>query len=323
MLVVALGVGITRASSGTRQAAVEWLAFTSERDAAVADIALISLDGAQRINLTRGRTSNQIGPSWSPEGRRLVFYGGRLPMISLYTIEADGSGLQRLLGRQSRFDINPAWSPDGRWIAFVRSLTPAGQQHTFAVRPDGSGLRRFSPRRIPGTPAWSPDGRKIAFVEFIRRRGADGRIHSQSEIFIVNADGTALRRLTHSPKEDVGPAWSPDGKRIAFTTSRNARLLEQDDVYVMNADGTEQTQLTENQAPIDGDGLLGSDFGPTWSPDGTRIAFTSARDGNFEIYLMNADGSCETRLTRTPRIDEFDLSWRPTRGAWGRGPLSC
>jgi Tol biopolymer transport system component len=325
--VIALA-GVTAATGGAGASGTtsreELIAFTSASNyASQTDITVMALDDSRRRNLTKSRTPNQQTPSWSPDGTRLVFDGGRFPHITLYAIQADGTGLRSVLGKASRFDFGPSWSPDGSWIAFVRGETPAGADSTFAVHPDGSGLRRFTVSTVKGTPSWSPDGKRIAFVGLVTSRGADGRRHGQSEIFFVRSDGSGLRRLTHSRKDDRAPVWSPDGTRIAFTSDRNARLEEQDDIYVMRADGSGQTRLTENQSSPTQDALLGHDFGPSWSPDGTRIAFTSGRDGNDELYVMNADGSCETRLTDTPKIDETDVTWRPTLSSPGAGRIHC
>jgi Tol biopolymer transport system component len=90
------------------------------------------------------------------------------------------------------------------------------------------------------------------------------------------------------------PAWSPDGRRIAFEQSG--------DIYAINVDGSSQTNLTTNPA---------DDTFPVWSPDGRQIAFISERDGNKEIYVMNADGSHQTRLTTHPE-DDTNPVWSPT-----------
>ena len=112
----------------------------------------------------------------------------------------------------------------------------------------------------------------------------------------------ALRRVTDDPGDDILPAWSPDGTKIAFTSNREG--AQGYDIFVMNADGTGLVNLTNSAE---------ADRFPAWSRDGSRIAYMSKRDGNgnFEIYVMNADGSDPQRLTDTENIEECCLDWSP------------
>lgn len=169
----------------------------------------------------------------------------------------------------------------------------------YAVAPDGSGEERVltdNPVR-DGDPSWSPDGTRIAFESY----RDDG-----SELYVMNWDGTGVTRLTfNGPAEDRGSSWSPDGSKIAFHSARfpatgpGHSSLE---IFTMNADGSNQTRLTENTF---------QDSLPSWSPDGSKIAFTTNRDGgDFEIYVMNADGSNPTRLTSSPGEDAHPM-WSP------------
>jgi outer membrane protein assembly factor BamB len=138
------------------------------------------------------------------------------------------------------------------------------------------------------TPVFSPDGSKIAFM------GHKGDF----EIFVVNADGRNLKRLTESRGRDGGlaqGAWSPDGSKITFMSERDGNR----EVYVMNADGTNQTRLTNHAK---------GDVWPVWSPDGKKIAYVSGRDGNSEIYVMNPDGTSRVNVTRNA-ADDVLLSW--------------
>ena len=126
------------------------------------------------------------------------------------------------------------------------------------------------------------------------------------EIYVMDEQGAlgdgqaaanGLTRLTDNPANDVAPHWSPDGRRIAFSSNRAGNF----DIYVMNADGSELNQLTDDP---------GDEFSPRWSPDGRKFAFHSERENNVDVYVMNADGSGQTRLT-TDRGRDLSPSWSP------------
>lgn len=121
-----------------------------------------------------------------------------------------------------------------------------------------------------------------------------------TEIYIMKADGSDISRLSHDG-ENAFPAWSPDGEKIVF-------LHGFSEIYVMKADGSDQTKLTSgwDELPT----TLSTDGFTSWSPDGKQIVFTSFRDGNAEIYVMNADGSDQTRLTNNP-AGAILPSWSP------------
>jgi len=120
-----------------------------------------------------------------------------------------------------------------------------------------------------------------------------------SEIYVVNVDGTGLQRLTNDPALDVEPAWSPDGKRIAFASDRAGSW----DIYVMDADGSNLVRRTEG----------GSSFSPAWSEDGKQVAFSSLRDGEYGIYVMNLDGDWAH-----PERVGFEMGWNG-HPAWSPG----
>jgi dipeptidyl aminopeptidase/acylaminoacyl peptidase len=113
----------------------------------------------------------------------------------------------------------------------------------------------------------------------------------------MEPDGGGQTRLTFTSSDNLRPAWSPDGTKIAFESFRDGNA----EIYVMNADGTNQTRLTSNSA---------ADLEPAWSPDGSRLAFVSNRDGNDEIYVMNVDGTSQTNVSNNSS-DDFTPAWSP------------
>ncbi len=152
----------------------------------------------------------------------------------------------------------------------------------------GSGVLGGTPQKVDTFAAFSPDGSQIAFTS--RRKGNE-------DIFVVNADGTHLRQLTSNPLaglklmgddySDYGPAWSPDGKQIAFATSRNNTMWSYVtyDIYIMNADGSNLHPWYAS-SPHDNDDI---DWEPAWSPDGKQIAFGSNRRGSCNIHVFPAE----------------------------------
>jgi len=224
-------------------------------------------------------------------------------------------------------------------IAFVSNRD--GQFEIYLMNPDGSEQRRLTNTATLGewAPDWSPDGTKLAFDA-----GIVGGYHYDDtrEIWMMNADGSNLTRLTDNNVVDGDPSWSPDGSKIAFFSRRSGT----DEIYVMNADGSNQTRLsysgTYNLGPRwspDGSkisyyfwvdnhweiGVMSSDgsnrtrltYGsannsqpPSWSPDGTKLLFSSTRYGHQEIHVMNADGSNQTRLTSSG-AEDWIPSWSP------------
>ena len=281
-------------------------------------------DGA--IRLTR-LSNNAVGPGWSPDGAKIAYTsweelfppsgsylrvmdadgriilrgggglqapvwfpdGAKIAAVSasaIHLLNADLTGETRLVTRGNSV---PDWSPDFTKVAIVGS-TGEGSDVILLVHVDGSsvtGTTRLAATGRVHVPSWSPDGTKIAFV--------DHNFDHLSNIYVMNADGSGETRLAYG----TGPSWSPDGTKIAFRRfvstinvgGREGRLYS---IFVMNADGSGVTQLTP-----------ASDFdrGSHWSPDGTRIVFSSIRYGDdgraneSGIFVMNADGSGVTRLT--------------------------
>lgn len=244
---------------------------------------------------------------------RIVYVSNRDGSAQLYSMYGDGSGVSRLTNDAAN-DEAPQWSPDNSRIVFQsdRDNVFSAMADIYVMNYDGSGQTRLtSDPNDDSAPVWSPNGSKIAFQS--ARNGVT------YQIYVMNADGSGQVNISNSSANDTQPSWSPDGSKIAFASDRDQAGFPS--IYVMNANGSGQTRLT-----FSGTGFR--DEQPAWSRDGMKLAFTTTRDStlvtweewdgtgsgqpivksklliNKEIYVMNADGSAQVRLTNVMGNDD-------------------
>ncbi len=269
----------------------------------------------------RGVARTRLAFASDRDGERMKGPIADRGISNIYMSDYDGANQQRVTITRS-LDITPAWAPDARSIAYT-SYRTGFQDIIVSYIYEGrySNPTAGSSEKQNFLPAWSPDGSRLAFTS-----NRDGN----SEIYVINRDGSGLRRLTNHPSIDVTPTWSPTGRQIAFTSDRTGTPQ----IWVMNDDGSEQHKITNESrcdrptwsvspnneiayASLTGAGYdiriydvakseshtitdgIGSNESPAFSPNGRHIAFTSTRAGKAQIFLIDRDGNNLRQITRT------------------------
>ncbi len=302
------------------------------------DIGIINLDTLEFTNITNSPTFD-ADPSFSPDGRKILFTSTRDGNAEIYVMNRDGSNLERLTN-------NPAWdsfatfSPDMTQISF-NSDRENERNNVYILNMDGSGKTVSLPAgdysNFVGTDVWSPDGTKIAYSS--DRNGNE-------DIFVINAEfekpslllsdsKAEITQLIQSPdrrfgiflaqlgkddfeirkydfetkssssiyklKDDTGISLSPDGNSFAF----QEKIGGNTEIVVSNLDGSNRRNLSNN---------LATDANPTFSPDSSKIAFVTNRGDNrglFDIYEMNSDGSNQQPITSSNGGTSISPTWSP------------
>jgi Tol biopolymer transport system component len=214
----------------------------------------ISGGGIAVLDLGTGRSTvlTQLQspfPRWSPGGRKLLYWSNRSGSNELWTMNADGSGAERLSDGGGGYH-EADWSPDGSRIVFRRVTTDGGD--IWTINADGTGAAPlYTAPRMQLHPRWAPDGQRIAFNGLVPRSEGSG---VTSKVFVINADGTGLRQLTAGDLDDWGADWSPDGTRITFFR----KITDPDnDLLSVRVDGTDLQVLVTGPT---------NDYHPTYGP---------------------------------------------------------
>jgi TolB protein len=278
----------------------------------IVDGELISMrsDGSGR----RVLTTNADAAKWSHSRSQVAVlrYGEDASETELSVMNAGGSG-ERVVARPAgSYD----WSPDDSRIAFAKPVEGDEPLESGSSALAVVDLETGEERQVTESgyePTWSPDGSRLAYLDSVCPEDPLSNGECNGDIYSVELDGGAITRLTSAEGEDQNPAWSPDGDKIAFSTTRHDRLGTEDggaytsEIYVMDADGSNETRVTHDRRV--------HDVSPTWSPDGRLIAYlhyfdddVAERDG--EIQVVRPDGSRRRPLTRNLRY-ETPPSWSP------------
>lgn len=248
------------------------IAFESDRNGNW-EIFLMDERGGQLIQLTTHPVGGRR-PSWHPDGRKILFESTRDGATALYEINTDGTGLRQLMRLDTITDdgLFARYSPDGRQISYSARVGESNFDLFLYSMDERRSTALFKDEYRNVFPQWHPSGEEILFFSRHETNNED------DELYRMNLKSGKLKRLAHRPQHDFCPAWSPDGRRIAYAASMEPARPE---IFIVKKNGKGRRRITFNE---DGDTL------PQWHPDGGRLLITGYRGDNFEI--------CEIDLSR-------------------------
>ena len=279
-------------SSALAAAVQQGLAFVSIRDG---NAHIYISQGNSERALTHGNSVN-TQPAWSADGRQLAFSSVRDGQSAIYLIDADGQNLRRL-NQSALWQTAPSWAPDGSAIAYLaRDNSKAGVE-LHIQRLDEASVQVIAGNGLekgPDAPLWSADAQQLVFV------GAND--DGKTDVWLVQRNGTGLKNISHqvSKRHKAHPAISPDGRYVVYVADMRGHLaLFRTDLH----SGKSENLTADKPAAYET---------PRWSADGRQIVFASSRDDpgltRMDIFVMNADGSAVTNLSRHPHED-YNPHW--------------
>lgn len=213
-------------------------------------------------------------------------------IYNLYVIGVDGQH-QELLSTGKQFCGSPVWSPDDSKITFVKNDNSSGGTYDiYSINADGSNEVKLTDQNNNFSPRYFPDNQSIIF---------SSTTNNQSGIYKMNTDGSNKRLITPQNKSFGDPQISPDGKMVSITSGD----WDGSQIFVMNADGSNLKQITFTVSQITYPGWpVEGNCNPVWSPNGKKLAYVSYENGSPDIFVINANGTGNKRLTNTPLRDE-------------------
>ena len=237
------------------------------------------------------------GIDLSPDGSEVAFAWNRSGTFEIYSAPIERERIYQLTDSTER-SVWPRWSPDAKQLAFLRDRGGNERFDIWVVDRDGETERNLTsePDVTHRDIAWSPDGSRIAYVA-----DAGGKAFA---VHVLDVASGKKRALTDGQFDDTLPRWSPDGKRLLFSSRREA-VRTNSDLYVISADGGPPTKLETRES--DCESLEGA-----WSADGSRIAFTTNVRRRYEIAVATLDGDKVTRVEPLTKsiFDETSPRWR-------------
>jgi dipeptidyl aminopeptidase/acylaminoacyl peptidase len=257
------------------------------------DMALFAMQPRNGDRLLLNYGTDQ-GASYSPDGTKIAFMNNYDGDFEICVMNADGTGIKQLT-KNSSIDGFPTWSPDGRKIAFASNRD--GDDDIYVMNADGSDQTNITSDDAADNedPHWSPDGRWI---------GSTTDQYGYWHVVVLSPDGKFQATLDWRQESAWFDSWSPDGRSFLVHSNRAGSF----DIYRYDIPDTDPIQWGLLEAKVvSNDNAI--EERAVWSPDGKQIAFSSNRDGDFEIYVMNADGGPQRQLTHN-NVDDIAEDWQ-------------
>ncbi len=292
-----------RRVTATRDLYPDWspdgskIVFQSDRNSGIGQgfhLYIIGVDQTGLIQLTAGEESDQ-GAVWSPDGKHILYSSYLTDENSeLFMIDLDGTNKKRLTYSPAR-DGHAKFSPDGNSIIFNSRRDEPGGYEIYEMDIQSGETNRLTVFEGWDTyPDISPNGEKIIWRRVLPT-GGNSQSGRNSEVFMMDRDGSNVKNLTSHPAFDGYPSWSPDGEKIIFASNRNDQSGTGDNfhIYIMDKDGTLVTRILENESFVE-------DARPRWSPDGTKILFNRqyvANESSADILIYELPESLQINLT--------------------------
>jgi Tol biopolymer transport system component len=262
-------------------------------DGTATNVYTVDAGSGSRRQLTFG-SSLDANPAWSPSREQIVFVSDREGPPDIYLMDSDGENVVRLTNT-AETEIAPKFSPDGGKIAFARQ---DGEDWTLRwIDADGTDDEQLAgPYRFVEFPSWHPDGKEIFFAAIeLMGRSAD--------IFGIELDTRAVSKRIATEGRDVCPHFSHDARWLTYATESGDQ--GEMDVYRHDLSSTDTT----GEADVRLTDSPGVDDYANYSSDDRELVFVARRDGEQDLYLMDADGTNQRRLTNTPGVRENVPDW--------------